>query len=201
MKKLALLVALVATVGSAYADGRSELILRQLADRVKALGDYGARFEVAAEGNVTQGLYAVSGERYNIHTGDYDVVSDGRVRWEINRADREVLVDRVNPDDRNILSNPTRAFSFAPDHFTSLYKGIEGGAEVVELTPREKGGALEKVVLKIVGGLPAEIRYRQEGLQSDVVVTITEIKRGVPDGVKFGFDAKEYKGFEVVDFR
>lgn len=195
--------AAVSAIDSAYADGRSEQILRQLAAKIEALGDYGANFEVRAEGNVAAGTYAVSGARYYMHTEELDVVCDGKTRWEINHVDKEVLVDGVNPDDGNILSNPTRAFDFAPDVFDSAYKGSEGDAEVVVLTPRDKGGSLKSITLKIgaSSGLPEEIRYRQEGLQGEVVVAITRIARGVPAAVRFTFDKAAHKGYEVVDFR
>ncbi len=181
-----------------WADATSQQALERLSERIEALGDYHAVFEVRAEGNMVEGTYAVSGDKYNIHTAEYDVISDGRTRWEVNHIDREVSVDAVDLRAGNILYNPTRAFDFAPEVFVSVMKGGN-----VVLTPRDKGSAIEsiEVVVSPATGLPDEVRYRQDGLQGEVVVKIVGLKKGLPEEVAFGFDKGKYNGYEVLDFR
>lgn len=189
------------------AQGRSQEILKRLADKIAAMGDYHAQFEVEAEGNAIKGEYAVSGDKYYMKTSEYEVISDGKSRYEINHYDEEVLIDKSNPADRNILSNPTRAFEFAEDIFTNSYKSEEtdGGdaIDVVELIPTDTKTPLRRITLKVnrKTGLPAELRYLSDGLSDDVVVTIDKIGRGLTPDAVFTFDRTKFKDYEIVDFR
>lgn len=191
----------------AAADGQADAILRKLAERISAMGNYTARFEVRAEGNRIEGTYAVSGDKYYMQTDEYEVVCDGKTRWEINHYDEEVLIDNANPADRNILSNPTRAFEFAPDIFNSSYKGAEErdgkAVDVVELTPVDSKSTLLRVtlVIKHREGLPIELRYLSDGLSEDVVVQMVEINPGLPQNAVFSFDRSKYESYDIVDFR
>ncbi len=191
----------------AAADGRADEVLRKLGERIAAMGEYTAEFEVMADGNRIEGTYAVSGDRYYMLTDEYEVVSDGKTRWEINHYDEEVLIDAADPEDRNILSNPTRAFEFAPDIFTSLYVGEREHdgqtVDIVELKPLEIKSPLLRVTI-VVGrrsGLPLELRYLSDGLSEDVVVRMVEIRPGLPGDAAFSFDRSKYKGYDIVDFR
>lgn len=207
MKRVLFVILLVACSLPAGAAGHADEILRKLAGRIAAMGDYTAVFEVRAEGNVITGTYAVSGSKYYMQTDEYEVICDGKTRWEVNRTDEEVLIDRADPADRNILSNPTRAFEFAPDIFGSSYKGTEdrGGkvADIVELTPRDPKSTLRRVTIVVERqtGLPVELRYLSDGLSDEVVVRMVEIGEGVPSNAAFSFDSSKYKGYDVVDFR
>ncbi len=191
----------------AAADGRADEVLRKLGERIAEMGEYTAEFEVVAEGNRITGTYAVSGNRYYMQTDEYEVVSDGKTRWEINHYDEEVVIDYADPEDRNILSNPTRAFEFAPDIFSSLYVGereYDGAtADVVELKPLDVKSTLLRVTV-VVGrrsGMPVELRYLSDGLSEDVVVRMVGIGAGLPEGAAFSFDRTKYKGYDIVDFR
>jgi hypothetical protein len=197
MKK-ALIIIGVLFVLPVFAASPAQEALARLSERIEALGDYHAVFEVRAEGNVVEGTYAVSGDRYNIHTAEYDVLSDGRTRWEVNHADREVSVDAVDLRAGNVLYNPTRAFDFAPEVFASEMKGGN-----VVLTPRDGMSTVKsiEVAASRATGLPEEVRYRQEGLQGEVVVRIVSLRRGLPEGTAFRFDGAKFSGYEVLDFR
>lgn len=186
----------------AVADGRSDGVLARLSEKLRTWKSYSASFEVEAEGNEISGFYAVDGDKYYMVTDGYKVICDGRVRYEINHNDEEVIVDYADPDDRNILSNPTRAFEFAGDQFTGVYSQ-EGELDVVALTPRNGASALERITLKISRGkgVPVSISYLSEGLSDEVLVTITGFGQGYPKDSEFTFDKNRYKGYEVIDFR
>lgn len=207
MKKLFLLIPLLCIAVSTAADTRSQSILTQLSAKIKTLGNYHARFEIEAEGNNITGVYAVSGDKYFMQTDEYKVISDGKTKYEINHYDKEVTVDRINPSDRSILSNPTRAFDFASDIFSSVYLGtqtIRGiASNMIKLTPTDTKSTLKSITLAIsqTSGLPVEIRYRSEGVSDEVVVRIVKIEAGMLKDAVFKFDRTDYKGYEVVDFR
>lgn len=207
MKKLFLLIPLLCIAVSAAADNRSQSILTQLSAKIKALGEYHARFEVVAEDNNIAGVYTVSGDKYFMQTEDYRVISDGKVKYEINHYDREVIVDRIKSGDRNILSNPTRAFDFASDIFNGTYVGTQTvrgvASDIIKLTPTDSKSTLKSITLAVsqATGLPVEIRYRSEGVTDEVVVRIVKIESGPLKDAVFKFDRANYAGYEVVDFR
>lgn len=190
-----------------HAQSQAQEILKQLATKINEMGDYNAEFEVQAEGNRISGAYVVSGDKYYMKTNDYEVISDGRARYEINKSDKEVLIDKSDPNDRNILSNPTRAFEFADDLFRNSYKGEESTGnqlrDVVVLNPVDAKSPLQRITLKInrKTGLPVELRYLSEGLSDDVVVNIKKIEKGLTPKAVFSFDRAKYKDYDIVDFR
>ena len=196
-----------AQTAGGQSDARAAEILRQVGARVAAMGEYHAEFEAAAEGNRIAGVYAVSGEKYYMRADGYEIIGDGRTRWEINHDDEEVLIDIADPADNNILTNPTRAFGFADDVFRSSYKGevrIDGEIfDVVELTPRDARSQLQRITLMVSRrtGLPVELRYMADGLSEQIVVRIVRMTPGVYPDARFTFDSARYKGYDVTDFR
>ena len=55
--------------------------------------------------------YAVEGEGYYLVLGDAEVYCDGAVRYEVDNRRREVTIDVVDTDSRNILNNPASCFN------------------------------------------------------------------------------------------
>ena len=191
----------------AAADGQADDVLRKLAEKIASMGEYTAGVDVSAENKRIAGNYSVSGAKYYMQTDEYEVICDGKTRWEINHYDEEVLIDNADPEDRNVLSNPTRAFEFAPDIFSSLYVGeLERDGQtvdIVELKPLDPKSSLLRITLIIErrGGLPVELRYLSDGLSEDVVVRMVKIEHGLPRDAAFSFDQSKYKGYDIVDFR
>ncbi len=197
MKKLLLLLAILVAV-PAHADDRSKVALEQLAARMKAMGDYHAKFEISGEDSIVRGTYVVNGNRYRMNTRAYEVISDGTTRWEVNHPDKEVLVDREDSSTGNFFYNPTRAFDFAVDEFDISAR--DNGT--ITLRPRDPVSAVQYIEVRVspATGLPTEWRYNQEDLQ-EIVVRIIDLQKGLPRGTTFSFDKARYKGYEVVDFR
>ena len=127
MKHLILTLAFAcAALLPASADNLSESILRHVASTLREYGDYEVRFTVSAESmGTTGGEYVVSGDRYRIRIRQQEQFSDGKNRYEIYEADREVVIDRADTKTHDIFTNPTRAFDFAPAEFESTYRGKE----------------------------------------------------------------------------
>lgn len=196
MRKIVIVVLSVWTAVAGAAGPQD--VLRQLAARMDALGDYHAEFEIVAEDGVRTGTYSVSGDRYRMYTDGYEVVSDGRTRWEFNHIDREVSVDDVDSGAGNLFNNPTRAFEFAPEAFDGSMT-----QDGVLLVPRDKSTSVSSIELRIspATGLPAELKYRQEGVRGEIVVRILKLQKGLPEGVEFIIDKKKYGDYEILDFR
>ena len=195
-----------AALATASADNLSESILRHVASTLREYGDYEVRFTVSAEGmGTTSGEYVVSGDRYRIRIRQQEQFSDGRNRYEIYEADREVVIDRADRNSHDIFTNPTRAFDFAPEEFESTYRGKENvgrkEADVVRLTPRNAHAAQGVITLYLdaTTGLPLQIDYDYQGGQ--IRVTLNRITPKQIDASTFVFDPTRYADYEIIDFR
>lgn len=87
------------------ADPHSRSILDRLSQTVAAWPAYEVDFTVLADdlGSV-QGTCLVSGDSYRIRVMDRVQFSDGKARYEVSDADREVVIDRVDLESRSILA-------------------------------------------------------------------------------------------------
>lgn len=102
---------------------RAAGILAGVRDGFRALGAYGVSFEVRSDEYVTRGRYAVEGEGYYLVLGDAEVYCDGAVRYEVDNRRREVTIDVVDTDSRNILNNPVHAFDFLGSEYAASLVG------------------------------------------------------------------------------
>ncbi len=204
MKKLIFLFSFFAlSTLTSSADDRANAVLETLQARLNAMGDYTAEFEVTVDGEGYSGVYAVSGQkiwmRATVQGQSGEFISDGRTRWSVNHADKEVMIDdaKFSGVSGNFTENPARAFEFAREAFDSRMEG-----ENVVLVPRKKDDALRKIVLQVSPrtGLPSLVRYTLEGV-GESVVRIKNLRKGLPADARFSFDKGRYKGYEIVDFR
>ena len=211
MKKCVLMSLLWLTALCVNADERSSALLNRLSSRIEGYGNYRVEFTVYIPGLQPQqieGYYLVNGDKYYISVEDSEVYCDGKVKYEVNRADREVTIDAVNPAERNILSNPTRAFEFLDGSFTHSVQGEvsvgEKRCDRILLSPVDKTLGLSQVTLDVdrETGLPVRLSYRLEGASAPISIGIDRIvPHAAADPASFVFNRSKYKGFEMIDFR
>lgn len=213
---LGALLVLVVLPFAAFAQEDGQAVLDKLSEKIKSLGDYAVEYVAYVEGYRAEGQYIVSGDSYVITVGpniagadvDYEIICDGKARFEINHNDEEVIIDNINPDDRNILTNPTRAFDFASDSFKSYYRGtksIDGQmCDLISLLPIYEGSSLTGIYLSVGvnSGLPVELKYSVDGLDGEVVARVVkfESSQSITQST-FKFDKSKYSEYELVDFR
>lgn len=211
MKKSLLLIVLALTAWTVGADERSSALLNRLSALFGEYGNYRVEFTVYVPGLQPQqieGYYLVNGNKYYITVEDREIYCDGKLKYEVNRTDREVTIDKVDPADRNILSNPTRAFEFLDGAFTHAWQKEETfdgkRCDVIALHPSDAMSGLNevKLVMDRVTGLPVRLTYQLEGGSAPIAVGIDRIvPRAAGDTAAFLFDRNKYKGFEMIDFR
>lgn len=192
------LFALLATIGSCRADDDAQAILRRTADYVKRLGDYGVSFVLTSGDYASSGRYAVSGDVYYIAVDNAEVYSDGKTRYEVNHARKEVSVDDMDTASRNILDNPTRCFDFVGTDYRSEVASRDG--DEVTLHLRAVDPEIEGDIYLTVSestGRPSSVAY---WLYDDrVTVRITDIY-GSAEAVR-RFDRSTCRDYEMIDFR
>lgn len=189
-------------------ENKADELLAGLSSRIAAMQSYRVEFTVYAEESVMQGGYVVSGRNFKITTSEFEVIGDGKSRYEVNHALKEVVVDIMDTTDVNILINPTRAFEFAQGGFVSSYGGTaELGDQIsdfVVLTPAAVGSSINQVKLYISRetGLPARLEYRLAGLADKITVEVSSFHEDFklrPADIRFR--KADYPDYEIVDFR
>lgn len=197
MRRIILLIALLVVSFAARAEGERELLGR-VADYVAALGNYEVEFNVAAGDYTSQGRYLVWGDAYYILLDKAEVYSDGKLRYEIDRERKEVNIDNIDLQSRNILDNPTRCFDFVDDEYSSQILKRECGIVTVRLVARDE--QLEgEILLRVdeMTGRPLGVEYHlyEDSIQIDIS-SIKSTKNKI-----MTFKKSDYKDYDIVDFR
>ena len=185
--------------GAAQADNRSAELLAQLQRSVEAMSGYRVDFAVEAEGQTFSGYYRVHGDSYYMRLGQAEVYCDGKVRREIDPAKREVVVDTVDPSSRNILNNPTRAFTLLDGTFLHETVSEKEGIATLLLSPASAKGGISRVTLELDTRTmqPRKLVYDADG--EAVAIRIRSLRaeaEPLPE-----FLPEHYTGFEIIDFR
>jgi hypothetical protein len=163
---------------------------------------YGITVQVGTgnEQNTLRGTLKVEGDAYYMMLGTMEVYSDGKLRYEINNERKEVTEDRVNLKSRDLLTNPTRAFSFVGEEFTmKMRTAMEQGSVYIDLVPRNDIGITTiTLALKRNGSRvePMAITYNYDG---DVITILMHAM----DSVKWSlprWNKASYAAYDIVSF-
>ncbi len=210
MKKLLFILLLLIGSLTARADEKADALLAKMSATMRGWKSYRVEFALRADPSQQQvmGSYVVSGQRYRLAAAGREVFSDGTLKYEVNPEDKEVVIDKINPKDRSILSNPTKIFDFSSEIFNSSYAGqvTRNGRKCdrVVLSPRGDDHGITQVslLLDAANGLPAGLDYLLDGVSEPVEIDITDVKQiTAPADGDFRFDKAKFKGYEIIDFR
>lgn len=200
-KIISLLVALFA-VGSLSAQSAEEW----LTSLNESLGERYAMdlfVEVGAVDSVDDqlsGYFMVEGDGYYISLGVMEVYSDGKLRYEINNERKEVVEDRVNLESVDLLSNPTRAFSFLPEEFSAKVVKSSSTGAVVSLVPKSDDLGITAILLSLerkgAKVVPSKVSYDYDG----DLVTITLTVLDASDLKLRKWDKTAYRAYDIVSF-
>ncbi len=208
MRRLFVLVVFVLASVNLMADKASEETVARMRSALVEKGRFAMTFLAGVDGMAAiDGELAVSGEKYRISAGDQVQFSDGRYRYEVNRADRQVIIDNADTESTDILTNPVHAFEFSSAVFDMTYKGTESHngkrCAVVSLSPKtdDLNGA-NGIMLYVDSetSLPVGLSYDYNG--SQLVFSVKRISfPAVEDSSLFKYVPESYSGYEVIDFR
>ena len=180
------------------AEEGEQAVLRRVAEYVKKLGSYDVAFSVKAGDYEATGSYSVAGDAYHIMIDKVEVYSDGKARYEVNHDRREVSVDVVDLESRNILDNPTRCFDFVGDDYVAERVKQDGKLVTLRLVARDE--QTEGEILLTVDnatGKPVTVSYILYDDRIDVEINSFASRK---EKIK-GFSKNDYKDYDVVDFR
>lgn len=178
---------------------RASELLRELAGEFRAMKSYTVAFTIAAGESDVAGSYTVQSGGYTLTIGDAEVFFDGKVRYEVDHARREVTINAVDTTSRNILDNPIGAFDFLDGAYRPTLLSDDGSEALVRLTPTdgESATGVVTVRLELHPVRPQSLAYDYDGEQ--VTVSVRSIEPFA--GKLRRFDPKSCAGYEMIDFR
>jgi hypothetical protein len=147
------------------------------------------------------GRVMVDGDSYYMSLEGMEVYSDGKLRYEINNERKEVTEDRVNLSSHDLLTNPTRAFLFAPEEFDiTLRFSHNGEIACLELSPHDAALGVTTITLVLVSEgdnvYPSQIAYDYDG----DLVCITLYMVDVQDKSLPRWNKENYRAYDIVSF-
>ena len=198
MRRLCLLIFAMFISWSATAEESVWQMLQRVSLFMNAEKGYEVKFSIEAEGFSSKGRYCVKDDNYYIEIAEAEVYSDGEVRYEVDKSRREVNIDVMNNESRNILDNPTRCFDFVEEEYTAEIVEQSGGDVMLKL--RSTDEKVEGDILLTIEhstGKPKSLEYM---LYDDNILVRVENIEHKSDGVK-SFSRSAYKDYEMIDFR
>lgn len=191
-------MAVVASLFSADAQITSAEWLNQL--RSSLGSSYAWNISVEAQGEKLTGHYMVEGDAYYLTLGVMEVYSDGKLRYEINNARKEVTEDRVNLKAVDLLTNPTRAFNFVDEEYIITVQGYKTLGVVLKLVPKEPDVDLTEITLELEkrGGIVIPLRLEYSYDEESVAISLTQLS--VIDKSLPRWNKDRYLGYDIVSF-
>lgn len=146
------------------------------------------------------GYFMVEGDAYYITLGVMEVFSDGKLRYEVNNERKEVVEDRVNLEACDLLTNPTRAFSFVPNEFASEVVSRANGSVVLKLVPKSEAMGIDAITLTLSQNgakvTPQSISYDYDGDAVSIALSVAD----VTDAKLPRWDKSAYRAYDIVSF-
>lgn len=199
---ITIVVFLFASLASVSAQGAEELLTKldnSLGERYAM--HIGVTMSDQTNGDTNlNGYFMVEGDAYYITLGVMEVYSDGKLRYEINNERKEVVEDRVNLESCDLLSNPTRAFTFVPKEFSSEVVSRADNRVVVRLTPKSEAMGIDSIELTLEESgskvLPVAICYDYDGDKVSIVLAMAD----TADMELPRWSKSAYRAYDIVSF-
>ena len=192
------------------ADDRGRALVRSLSAKIASYASYEVLFTADMDGEFdgVQGRIVVSGDRYRVEVNGSELYCDGKLLYTFRADEDEVTIERPDPGERSLLSNPPRFFRLEGDDFEVAYKGREdaGGRSLdrLELTPKSPDAGYRSIEIGVdpADGMPVQVVYRVDGAAAPLRIRIDRLVPNVPvKDSDFTFDPQKHPGVEVIDFR
>ena len=182
------------TTLTALADERGEKRLERISRHYANMGRYAVSFVLRAGNGEQRGAMLVDGDNSYLKAGNMEVFIVGALRYEVRHDAKEVIIDRADAYEKELLNSLNGFSKIAADY--TIEECEVGGKVAVRLSPK-KSGEKVYVITGDDGASVAKLIYGAGENRVDVVVEKSE-----PTTQKLPIFSKEkYKGFELIDFR
>lgn len=139
--------------------------------------------------------------RYRVKTSDLEIYCNGKVVWQLNKPNKEVVITPMTDSDDDI-TNPARLLSNYSKSFRAKFIREESdGTAIVDLQPM-KARSYHKIRLYINSKTGLLKKMEQHNFDSSRgVYTLSNFKNTKATDADFTFNTKANPGVEVVDMR
>lgn len=191
----------------------AESILNELSEKAKSYKSVEATYtsklidKASNFQNTSQGKIAMQGDRYNLDTGDYLLISDGENLWTYQKEYNEVNVDLTEDLGEDGFS-PNQLFTIWEDDFKSELKGVKNidGVDCYEihLFPNNAEERTFHTVKMFIDNKKLEVfKLEVKGREgTDVIYKVLTFNPNVSvDPSTFTFSEDDFPGVDVIDNR
>ena len=193
MRRILLFLFLLATL-SAVADERGEQRLERISRHYASLGDYSLSFVLKMGDTEQDGELAVQGQNLYMRLGDTELFVADSVRYEVRRATKEVVIDRSEHYEQELLSTLNGLVRVGGNY--DVAECVVEGRQALRLAAKQ-GGDTIYIILSVDGESIERIMYGSgEGAMSISLARAQRSTKAIPR-----FDKGRYSDFETIDFR
>ena len=216
MKKLFIIsiLTLFVAVGYSQQDAKAKEILQKVTKTTQSLPSIDAKFSFEMNNKAekiqekSNGSIILKDKKYklNIPQMGLQVTCDGKTIWTYMLHSNEVTISTLD-EETDDLMDPSRIFTIYERGFNYKYGGesVDEGVPIynIDLTPQKATGDIRTIKLMINKQKMLIHGANMTGKDGNIYnVSIKEFKTdGVYKDSDFVFDAKQYKGVEIVDLR
>lgn len=202
MKKIALTL-LAALVSFAVCQAITPAqVVERAAAKLKSSPSARVAYTMTADGNTTQGMLTLSGDRFMLSTPGMVSWYDGETQWTYSEHIGEVNI--VTPTDNELQQiNPFAIISSLASDFKTAVVNQDKSSVTISFTARSNDTDIRKAVITFNKQtyMPTHIKGTLEGGHL-LDITVNSVTPGGALPVSFfRFDAKKYPGVQVVDLR
>jgi len=209
MKKIMLISVLcLSQIVQGQNDKRATAIWDAMSNKNKTMTSFKVAFTYTNEGakETLKGDATVKGTKFRLKMAGQEIFNDGKVMTTYIKETNEATINNYDPKEVGDI-DPTKVYTMYKKGYKYVFieEMTESGKtyEVVELSPEKKDSKVAKVQIKVdkkdksVRSWKVTQRNGQR-----VVFRVDKMTPNVPvDDKFFAFDAKQYKGVEVIDLR
>ncbi len=199
---LALLLALVTSLGVMAASPSAEQCLDKTATTLTSSKSITVKFGYTAAGNHANGSMTMSGRKFTFNLGNIAVWYNGTLQWALNRSDNEVTLTKPTAAEV-VESNPFAILTSYKQNYTPTLTKSTKSEYTVTLKPKKRGGQITSAIIRINAA-----NYNPMGLTlklsdgSYITVSVTSVIRGATlPASYFQYDARSNPKVEIIDLR
>ncbi|HPD95688.1 MAG TPA: outer membrane lipoprotein carrier protein LolA [Tenuifilaceae bacterium] len=212
--KLSVFFLLIGMLGAnAQDDERAIKAVKEFSQKMQTVKSISANFTFTLENlqeNITdthQGKIILKGNMYWLELMGMELFFDGKTKWQYIKDANEVTISTPNGGDGGFMDDPTTLFRDYDKNFKSKFKGQKQVRNRViyemDFYPRNLNLPYSSVKLEFDRNSLEPILIRYQGKDgNNYIIKVKNFRTNIPvRDDRFTFNAKKFKGVEVVDMR
>jgi len=190
-------------------DLKAKAILDDLSKKTKAYTSVKAEFSMTMESKdkktkeTQTGKLQLKGDKYKLEIKGQDIITDGKTMWTVLRDAKETQVKTIDKSaDEGVT--PSNIFTIYEKGYKYKFESEKGNIQTISLFPIDPGTKKFHTIKLDVDKAKKQISgfkvMMKDGSVFSYLITKFSSNAAIADGI-FGYDPKNYQGFELIDLR